>query len=207
MIRGLLMLLLAVFSSCATPSIHSSSCCGVAGTYRVPQGWEVRKIEGPSRVENMIQEIGRSGRDDPGITVDAYCGFDNRFPRSQKGCAESYLDGIHDVDDDSVQFEAVGSVINPVHGAITIYRFHSEWFGDHLVAMIVADSGYATVELWADNEKQREKHSEAFREFVKGIVLKLPNKTSLSIPAPPRVQAVMTTQPSTHIRSLALGQT
>lgn len=206
MMRCFPILLLAVLSGCAGPSIRSSSCGGFAGTYRVPKGWEVRKIEGPSRVENMIQEIGRSDRDDPGITVNAYCRFNDRFPRTQQGCAESYLDGIHDVDDDSVQSEIVGSVSNPHHGDITLYRFHSEWYGDHLVAMIVADSGYATVELWADSQEQREKHFEAFREFVKGIELKLPNKASLSTPAPPPVQSVMIIQPSTHSRSLALGQ-
>jgi hypothetical protein len=32
------------------------------------------------------------------------------------------------------------------------------------------------------------------------------NKASLSTPAPPRVQSVMTIQPSTHSRCLALGQ-
>lgn len=174
--RCLPILIFAILSGCTAPSIRSSSCGGIAGTYRVPQGWEVRKIEGPSRVQNMIQEIGRSGRDDPGITVDAFCKFDNRFPRTQQGCAERYLDGIHDVDDDSVQFEIVGSVPNQFHGDITLYRFHSEWFGDHLVAMIVAEKGYATVELWADTQGQRETHSDSFREFVKGIKLKFPNK-------------------------------
>ena len=200
------MFFLAVLSGCATPSIHSISCGGVAGTYRVLQGWEIRKIEGSSRVENMIQEIGRSGRDDPGITVDAYCRFDHRFPHSQQGCAESYLDGIHDVDDDSVQFEIVGSVLNPLHGDITLYRFHSEWFGDHLVAMIVVESGYAIAELWADNKEQREKHSEAFREFVKGIELKLPNKALLLTPDPLRVQSVMTNQASPLKSECALRQ-
>ena len=102
--------------------------------------------------------------------------FDDRFPRTQQGCAESYLNGIHDVDDDSVQFEIVGSVPNRFHGDIMLYRFHSDWYGDHLIAMIVAESGYATVELWTDSQEQREKHSEAFREFVKGIELKLPNR-------------------------------
>lgn len=178
--RYFLILLAVVLGSCTTPSILSSSCGGVAGSYRIPEGWEVREIDGPSRVENMVQEVGQFDRDDPSITVDAYCRFDYRFPRTQQGCARSYLNGIHDVDDDSVQFEAVGSVSNPLHGEITLYRFHSEWFGDHLVAMIVVESGYATVELWADSEGQREQYSDACREFVKGIELKLPNKTSHS---------------------------
>ena len=173
-----LMLLIAFLSGCSTPSIRSSSCGGEVGTYQIPNGWEVRKIEGPAQVENMLQKIGRSDREDPSITIDAYCGFDNRFPRTQQGCAEGYLAGIHDVHDDKVQLEIVGSLLNRSHGEITLYRFHSEWFGDHLVAMIATESGYATMELWTDSQEQREENSEAFRQFVKSIELKMPNKTS-----------------------------
>jgi len=145
----------------------------------MPNGWDAIKVEGPSRVQNMIQQVGHTAREDPSITVDAYCQFDRRFPKTQQGCADSYLDGMHDVDDDSVKLEVFGVVHNQNHGEITLYRYYSDWLGDHLVAMIVTENGFATAELWADTATQRERHADAFRTFVQGIKIQLPNKAKL----------------------------
>ena len=177
MTRFLSLVFLTILGGCTSPSIRSSQCGGKVGHFSIPEGWEVSKLEGPSRVENMIQRIGDTPRSDPGITIDAFCRFDDRFPRTQKGCADSYLDGIHDVLDENVVFEDAGTVENLSHGAITVYRFHSEWFGEHLVAKIVTDVGYATIELWADTPEQREQNTASFHEFVRQVKLNMPNKT------------------------------
>ncbi|HEY1084900.1 MAG TPA: hypothetical protein VGE29_21730 [Prosthecobacter sp.] len=106
------------------------------------------------------------------ISIRVYDRFDSMFPKTQQGCAESYLAGIHDIHDDSVVMEACGSVRNRAHGETAIYRYHSDWYGDHLVAMIVAGHGYATVELWTKSAAQREQHTAAFERVVEGIQLK-----------------------------------
>ena len=171
------MIVILSLLGCAAHKIESSSCGRPAGTYRIPDGWVATKVEGPSRVRNVIQQIGHTAREDPSITIDAFCQFDRRFPRTQQGCADSYLDGIHDVDDDSVKLEVFGTVQNQNHGEITLYRYYSDWLGDHLVAMIVTTYGYGTAELWADTATGRKTHTAAFKVFVQGIKLQLPSKS------------------------------
>ena len=170
--RLILFIALALLTGCASHNIKSWKCKQGAGKFTIPDGWEMYDIKAPSEVQNLITPIGKEGLSDPGISLDAYCSFDKRFPETQRGCAESYLDGIHDVKDDTVKLEEVGNVSNESHGEITIFRYYSDWYGDHLVAMIVDRGIYATAELWTETEQDRKTYRSGFEEFVRGVRLK-----------------------------------
>ena len=152
--------------------IKSRSFKRSPGTFNLPAGWVVIKANGPSRTENILRQKAAQDDTNPSITIDVYNSFDRRFPHSQTGCAESYLDGIHDVADEFTRKEIAAVVENPRHGKIQTYRFHSEWFGDHLVAFILTESGYATIELWTKTSLDRKKHTAAFHNFIRGVNLR-----------------------------------
>ena len=168
------LLIAAALFGCSTTEhkIASRSYGRSPGTYMAPEGWVVVKVTGPARTENSLKQKTARNDDAPAITIDASTDFDRRFPHSQKGCADGFLDGIHDVYDETTQSEAMEVVENPVHGKVQIYRFHSKWYGDHLVAFVVTKSGFATLELWASNTRERKAHTVAFHEFVRSVRLK-----------------------------------
>jgi hypothetical protein len=170
---GIALLSIGLFGCSATEhKINSRSHKQSPGTFTPPAGWVAIKIKGPARTENSLKPKENQGDDAPSITIDVHGRFDDRFPRSQKGCADSYLSGIHDVYDDSTRSELADIIVNPHHGKIQIYRFHSDWFGDHLVAFILTKSGFATLELWTKTAHDRVKYTEAFHQFIEGVRLK-----------------------------------
>lgn len=165
--------IIALLSGCSAPSIRSSDCGGTAGTFSIPAGWSLPKIEGPSESENILKAEGHTSDQDPSITLDVSCHFDPKFPKTQAGCSASYLKNIRSANDPLIASEKAGSIHNDRHGEIKILRFHSKWYGDHLVAMIVTPTRHAKAELWADSKEERQRDTSGFEEFVKGIRLPL----------------------------------
>ena len=138
------------------------------GSFGTPKGWLVKKPPQPSETSNLLVPKEKKAHDSSSITLEV---FHQSDAATQDGLAESYLAGIHDVKDENVRFEKLLSVEHPVLGPISIFRFHSAWYGDHLVANFPVGDGYATAELWTQNEEARQRHTDAFIEFVKGIDL------------------------------------
>ena len=161
--------LIALLSGCSAPSIRSSDCGGTAGTFSIPAGWSLPKIEGPSESENILKAKGHTSDQDPSITLDVSCHFDAKFPKTQAGCSASYLRNIRSANDPLIASEEVGSIHNDRHGDIKILRLHSKWYGDHLIAMIVTPTRHAKAELWTDSAAERKQKTVAFEEFVQGI--------------------------------------
>jgi hypothetical protein len=132
--------------------------------------WNVKKVKPPSDHFNVI-EPKESIDSRPGITIDYYNERDLQFPKTQEGYAKSYLSEIHDVKDDDVKMEIVKTVGSPTYGDITIYNLSSDYYGDHLVAIIVNDSGYCIVELWRSISDKQSIYQSEFENVVRSIVI------------------------------------
>ena len=157
-----------------------SSCCSqtkniewkqetLSGTLTVPDGWRKIVPDGTSQSQRLFQKYGDHETSSPTISLNVYSRFDPRFPKTQEGCAQSYLDGIHDVHDDSVTFSKIGANLNPQFGQVTLYHYRSEWFGDHLVSFLVSSGAFIHVELWTKDREQMKADQFSFEEFVKGV--------------------------------------
>jgi hypothetical protein len=161
-----------LFGCSTTHEIKSRSYKDSPGTYVAPKAWTPITIKDPARTENLLKQKAYRTREAPSITIDVFDSFDRRFPRTQEGCANSYLTGIHDVADDSTQKDTAAIIENPWHSQVQTYRFHSDWFGDHLIAFFLTESGYATIELWTDTTEERKTHTAAFHELIRSVHLK-----------------------------------
>jgi hypothetical protein len=153
--------------SCATSShqryINQN---GARLSYTLPKDWIVQKVSEPADYYNIISPANATKPSDPSITIDYYNHFDFRFPTTEKGCAESYLDAIQGHKDPKVTMSIIGMTTSPIYGDITLYRYHSDYFGDHLVSFVVTKHGYVTIELWVKTTEEREQFTKAFQDVV-----------------------------------------
>ena len=157
-------------SSCTTISSYRViKQNGAKIRYELPNGWIVQKIEPPADYYNIISPKSATKPSDTSITIDFYNQFDFRFPQTEAGCAASYLDATQGHKDPAVRMSVIGSIHSPIYGHIAIFNFSSDYFGDHLVSIIVAQGGYVMVELWARTTEERLKYTQPFQEVVRGL--------------------------------------
>jgi hypothetical protein len=160
-----------LFLSCCSTTQYIRYQNGTTVAYELPVGWNVKKINPPSDHFNII-EPDESIDSHPGITIDYYHEIGSQAPKTQGAYAQSYLSEIHTVKDDEVKMETVKTVSSPAYGNITIYNFYSDYYGDHLVAIIVNDRGYCIVELWRTISDKQNIYQSEFENVVRSIVIK-----------------------------------
>ena len=132
--------------------------------------WKVKKVKPPSDHFNIIHP-NESIDSHPVITIDYYVKIDSKFPKTQEGYAKLYLSEIHSVKDDDVRMDILKTIRSPTYGIITIYSFYSDYYGDHLVAMVVNDTGYCVVELWRTVSDQLNIYQSEFEGVFRSIVI------------------------------------
>ena len=137
--------------------------------YTLPRNWVVQKIEAPSDHYHIISPTTSTKPSDALVTIDFFNQFDFRFPSTETGCADSYLDAIQGHKDPKVRMSAVGYIRSPIYGQITEYRYCSDYFGDHLVSFVITKDGYATIELWVKTSDAREQYTQAFQEVLRSL--------------------------------------
>ena len=144
---------------------------GTTVTYKLPPDWKVKNVNPPSDHFNIIEpkEFSDSYT---GITIDYHEKIEGKYPHTQEGNAKLYLHEIHNVKDDEVKMELLKTISSPKYGDITIYRFYSNYFGDHLVAMVLNDTGHCVVELWRTISDQQNLYQSEFEDVVSSILLK-----------------------------------
>jgi len=154
--------------ACSTVSLHDYH--GATIRFNTPCGWIVQPLKPGPGFEHMclLSPKNQTQRNDPGITVDYYGRFDPRFPHTQEGLAQSYLKGTHDIMDPNVRLESVGS-FETRHGRLNIYRYQSDYFGDHLVVLILGARGYVHLELWARSRDQWEPFLPALEALTRSV--------------------------------------
>jgi hypothetical protein len=133
--------------------------------------WRVKNVEPPSDHFNII-EPKESIDSHPGITIDYYAKIDSKFPKTQEGYAKLYLSEIHNVKDDNVKMDILKTINSATYGNITIYRFYSDYYGDHLVAIIVNTTGYCVIELWRRVSDLQNIYQSEFEDVVSSIIIK-----------------------------------
>lgn len=137
--------------------------------YKLPHTWIVQNVKEPSDHYNIITPADSKSPSDPSITIDFYNQFDFQFPQTEKGCADSYLYATQGHKDPAVKMSKIGSITSPIYGAVSQYRYFSDYFGDHLISFIVTDGGYVTVELWTKTAEEREIYTKPFQEIVQSL--------------------------------------
>jgi hypothetical protein len=168
---SILIISVCLFLSCSSTTQYIRYQNGTTVEYELPLSWNVKNVKPPSDHFNII-EPNESIDPRPGITIDYYNEIDSQFPKTQEAYAKSYLSKIHDVKDDDVKMEIVKTVCSPTYGNITIYNFYSDYYGDHLVAIIVNDSGHCIVELWRSVSVKQNIYQSEFENVVRSIVIK-----------------------------------
>jgi hypothetical protein len=157
--------------SCSSTTQHIRYQNGTTVTYKLPSGWKVKQVTPPSDHFNII-EPDEFNDSHPGITIDYHANTSSPFAHTQEGYAKQYLHEIHNVKDDKVKMEPLKTVSSSTYGDITIYRFYSNYFGDHLVAMVLNDTGYCVVELWRTISDQQYLYQLEFEYVVSTIIMK-----------------------------------
>jgi hypothetical protein len=157
--------------SCSSTTQYIRYQNGTTVTYELPSGWKVKNVKPPSDHFNIIEPF-ESSDSHPGITIDYHEKIDSIHPQTQEGYAKSYLDKIHTVKDDEVKMDFLKTIRSPTYGDITIYRFYSHYYGDHLVAVVVNDTGYCVVELWRTISDQQNMYQSEFENVVSSIIMK-----------------------------------
>ena len=159
------------FLSCSSTTQYLRYQKGTTVQYELPLNWEVKNIEPPSDHFNII-EPNESINSHPGITIDYYPKIDSKFPKTQEGYAKLYLSEIHNVKDDAVKMDILKTISSPIYGNITIYRFYSDYYGDHLVAIVVNDNVYCIIELWRTVSDLQNIYQSEFEDVVRSIIIK-----------------------------------
>jgi hypothetical protein len=170
--RLLLPVLLLLLASCSHIKRLDWKQESFSGTLMVPKGWERKIPDGPAQSQRLFQRHGNFDASSPTITMDVSSRFDQHFPKNAEGCALSYLDGIHDVHDDSVRFTKVGIIMNPEFGQVALYHYHSRWYGNHLLSFLVSSDSFIQLELWAKTMKEMKANQPSFELFVQGVEIK-----------------------------------
>jgi hypothetical protein len=159
------------FISCSSTAQYIRYKNGTTIKYNLPLNWKVKNVEPPSDHFNII-EPNESLDSHPGITIDYYPMIDDKFPRTQEGYAKLYLSEIHIVKDPEVKMDNLKTISSPAYGNITIYRFYSEYYGDHLVAIVENDIGYCIIELWRTVSDPQNIYQSEFEDVVSSIIIK-----------------------------------
>jgi hypothetical protein len=160
-----------VFLSCSSTTQYIRYKNGTIVKYELPLSWKVKNVEPPSDHFNII-EPKESIDSHPGITIDYYTKIDSEFPKTQEGYARLYLCEIHNVKDDDVKMDILKTISSPTYGNITIYNFYSDYYGDHLVAIVVNDTGYCVIELWRTVSDLQNIFQSEFEDVVRSIIIK-----------------------------------
>ena len=166
-----LTILACCFLSCSSTT---KSICYQNGTtikFELPSGWQVKNVKPPSDHFNIIEPI-ESIDSRPGITIDYYEKPVSKFSKAQEGYAKLYLNEIHNIKDEDVRMNISKTISSPTYGDIAIYNFQSAYYGDHLVAFIVNDTGYCVIELWRTIHDQKDIYQSEFENVVRSIIIK-----------------------------------
>ena len=167
----ILTIFVCFFLSCSSSSRYIRYQNGTIVKYELPLGWKVKNVEPPSDHFNII-EPNESIDSNPGITIDYYTNIDSKFPQTQEAYAKLYLSEIHNVKDDDVKMDILKTISSPTYGNIKIYHFYSDYYGDHLVAVVLNGTGYCVIELWRIGSDQHNIYQSEFEDVVKSITIK-----------------------------------
>jgi len=164
-------ILACFFLSCSSTTQSIRYQNGTTITYKLPSGWQVKKVKPPSDHFNIIEPV-ESIDSHPGITIDYYDKTDEKIPETQEACAKLYLHEIHTVKDEDVKMDMLKTIRSTTYGDITIYNFYSAYYGDHLVAFVVNDAGYAVIELWRTVHDKKDIYQSEFENVVRSTIIK-----------------------------------
>ena len=159
------------FFSCSSTTQYIRYQNGTTVKYELPLSWEVKNVKPPSDHFNII-EPNESIDSHPGITIDYYDKIDSKIPKTQDGYAKLYLSEIHSVKDDDVKMDILKTISSPTYGSIKIYNFHSDYYGDHLVAIVINDAGYCVIELWRTIFDEQNIYQPEFEDVIRSIIIK-----------------------------------
>jgi len=159
------------FLSCSSTTQYIRYQNGTIVKYELPLRWKVINVEPPSDHFNII-EPNESIDSNPGITIDYVANTDSKFPKTQEGYAKLYLSEIHNVKDADVKMDMLKTIRSPIYGNITIYRFFSDYYGDHLVAVVLNHTGYCVIELWRTVSDRQNIYQSEFEDVVRSIIIK-----------------------------------
>ena len=112
-----------------------------------PKGWQIHNSNFSYAISFRPVEC---ESDCPLLRAEVYH-LNSRQPRSEAGQASQYLDGVHRHDDESVIMEPVSSLYIGRKNELKVYRFHSKWFGEHLVVFLVKEDLMDIAELTGNN--------------------------------------------------------
>jgi hypothetical protein len=169
----ILLLLISVcfFLSCSSTKQHIRYQNGTTVEYELPLSWKVKKVKPPSDHFNII-EPKESIDSHPVITIDYYAKIDGKYPKTQEGYATLYLDEIHKTKDFDVKMDIIKTISSPTYGSIAIYNFYSDYYGDHLVAIVVIETGYCVIELWRTVSDQKNLYQHEFEDVVRSVIIR-----------------------------------
>ena len=167
----ILTIFVCFFLSCSSTTRYIRYKNGTTVEYELPVNWKVKNVEPPSDHFNII-EPNESIDSNPGITIDYYAKIDSKYPKTQEGYAKLYLSEIHNIKDDDVKMDILKTISSPTYGDITIYSFYSDYYGDHLIAMVLNDTGYCVIELWRTASDQQNIYQPEFEDVVRSIIIK-----------------------------------
>ena len=168
------LLFLTLLSGCATtsPTVVIRGKDGAKIRLTAPSGWHIAE-KGPSAdCEHAILMAPNQKEKsaEPEITVDY---FDRTAPGNnrQDSLARTYLLTIRSQTDEKVSMEKAGFTNTPA-GTVSIYRFHSSYYGEHLAAFLPFEHGHALVELWTTKRELMDRSRPAFEQVCKSVTLK-----------------------------------
>jgi hypothetical protein len=97
--------------------------------------------------------------------------LDPSVPYTQEGQARGYLDAIHHHSDDKVEMVSVGVVEHPHFGAINLYRYSSDYWGERLYGEITAAPLGFSVELHCSTASAVAEYRPALEELLQSVEL------------------------------------
>jgi hypothetical protein len=160
-----------IFLSCSSTTQYIWYQNGTIVKYELPLNWKVKNVEPPSDHFNIIGP-NESINSHPVITIDYYDKIDSKSPKTKEAYAKLYLSEIQNVKDDKVKIDTLKTISSPTYGPIKIYNFYSDYYGNHLVSMVVNDTGYCIIELWRTISDQQNNYQSEFENVVRSILIK-----------------------------------
>jgi hypothetical protein len=178
-------LLIAFVAGCAStrrlPAVLHAMDNGPAGlpsssataSLILPSGWAGLASDPDSRSAGRFSLCPESLRDVSGRPfMEVFFGYlAPTAAYTQEGQAAGYLDAIHHHSDDKVQMASMGVVEHPQFGPINLYRYFSEYWGEHLYGEITAAPLGLSVELHCKTANALTEYRPAMETLLRSVQL------------------------------------
>lgn len=82
---------------------------------------------------------------------------------------QSYLDAIHHHNDPAVAVQLYRVFETSRHGTLSIYRFHSDYWGERLVIFVIHRGVYVHIELEASALADAETHISSLEDLARSV--------------------------------------